>query len=149
MTEIMPVPRNSHITVLRPPSIPSGAFLMPLLSGFRRQALIELHLPVEAGGQLRRGKAADGCAVNLPCAKVLPHAKRLYGANAPPARRPDLPSCKYPDGSGISRRRKVRFALMPIYTCGKKDAIRARSLALPIHLSPTALGPQWDIILGG
>ena len=113
-----------------------------------RQALIELHLPVEAGGQLRRGKAADGCAVNLPCAKVLPHAKRLYGANAPPARRPDLPSCKYPDGSGISRRRKVRFALMPIYTCGKKDAIRARSLALPIHLSPTALGPQWDIILG-
>lgn len=60
-----------------------------LLSGrLRRQALIELHLPVEAGGQLRRGKAADGCAVNLPCAKVLPHAKRLYGANAPPARRP-------------------------------------------------------------
>ena len=128
---------------------PSGAFLMLLSGGLCRQALIELHLPVEAGGQLRRGKAADGCAVNLPRAKVLPHAKRLYGANAPPARRPDLPSCKYPDGSGISRRRKVRFALMPIYTCGKKDAIRARSLALPIHLSPTALGPQWDIILGG
>ena len=128
---------------------PSGAFLMLLSGRLRRQALIELHLPVEAGGQLRRGKAADGCAVNLPRAKVLPHAKRLYGANAPPARRPDLPSCKYPDGSGISRRRRVRFALMPIYTCGKKDGIRARSLALPIHLSPTALGPQWDIILGG
>ena len=26
MTEIMPVPRNSHITVLRPPSIGRGAF---------------------------------------------------------------------------------------------------------------------------
>ena len=134
----------AHLSVL-------PRFLLPLSlsGGLCRQALIELHLPVEAGGQLRRGKAADGCAVNLPRAKVLPHAKRLYGANAPPARRPDLPSCKYPDGSGISRRRRVRFALMPIYTCGKKDAIRARSLALPIHLSPTALGPQWDIILGG
>lgn len=27
MTEIMPVPRNSHITVLRPPSIVRGFFL--------------------------------------------------------------------------------------------------------------------------
>ena len=27
MTEIMPVPRNSHITVLRPPSIPYGFIL--------------------------------------------------------------------------------------------------------------------------
>ena len=26
MTEIMPVPRNSHITVLRPPSVSDGAF---------------------------------------------------------------------------------------------------------------------------
>ena len=28
MTEIMPVPRNSHITVLRPPSIASAAYLV-------------------------------------------------------------------------------------------------------------------------
>lgn len=27
MTEIMPVPRNSHITVLRPPSIAGGFFV--------------------------------------------------------------------------------------------------------------------------
>ena len=30
MTEIMPVPRNSHITVLRPPSILGGFFGVPL-----------------------------------------------------------------------------------------------------------------------
>ena len=28
MTEIMPVPRNSHITVLRPPSIAGGFYFM-------------------------------------------------------------------------------------------------------------------------
>ena len=29
MTEIMPVPRNSHITVLRPPSIWNASFCIP------------------------------------------------------------------------------------------------------------------------
>ena len=33
MTEIMPVPRNSHITVLRPPSIRPGSFLLRKKSG--------------------------------------------------------------------------------------------------------------------
>ena len=41
MTEIMPVPRNSHITVLRPPSICGGCFVGTLSpsSGFQGSAI--------------------------------------------------------------------------------------------------------------
>ena len=40
-----------------------------------------------AGRSTLRGLKCSG-EVNSPCAKVLPVAKRLYGAKAPPARRP-------------------------------------------------------------
>ena len=45
MTEIMPVPRNSHITVLRPPSILAAFIasivLLPLLVYFTKQLRLE------------------------------------------------------------------------------------------------------------
>ena len=37
MTEIMPVPRNSHITVLRPPSIIAAFFLFTALREGRKE----------------------------------------------------------------------------------------------------------------
>lgn len=41
MTEIMPVPRNSHITVLRPPSIGGGFFAC------RNRILQNVHLKTQ------------------------------------------------------------------------------------------------------
>lgn len=54
MTEIMPVPRNSHITVLRPPIISAALFRgggrpSSTLSNQRRGAQYERRLPAQGG----------------------------------------------------------------------------------------------------
>ena len=61
------------------------------------------------------GDFACSGQMNCPCAEGLPAAKRSYGAKAPPARRPELPGCKYPDGSGVSKTDKYRQGLDDFY----------------------------------
>lgn len=53
MTEIMPVPRNSHITVLRPPSIRHSFVCTACLEAIRAADLSLPPLPDDAG--LREG----------------------------------------------------------------------------------------------
>lgn len=67
MTEIMPVPRNSHITVLRPPSITASGFLISAAIPVNRTPLIffaiigvagVLHLRI-IGGKVLAAELAD------------------------------------------------------------------------------------------
>jgi hypothetical protein len=98
--------------------------------------------------------------VNSPCAKVLPVAKRLYGAKAPPARRPV--GCFSRKIANLNAREFDRperiwivtpchvgasvISLAPTFYASHEKSERAHFAAPPFHLRPASLGSQ---VVGG
>ena len=79
MTEIMPVPRNSHITVLRPPSITS----CPFFRKGRSKWIFEMRAMMRTRGRKPPNRPSGrrrGCAVRAFC----PRQNLGAGAALPP-----------------------------------------------------------------
>ena len=89
MTEIMPVPRNSHITVLRPPTITASGFLISAAIPVNRTPLIffaiigvagVLHLRV-IGGKVLAAELADVLIVVVAAEEALADVVQIITAS--------------------------------------------------------------------